>query len=224
MLRSRFLVVSLGLGVLVVVSGGEAQRFAAVPSAELKAKARGWKITAEPELEKQTWSPATVSVQRLRLDPEGMAVREFRHAVKQLRKKSYARSLEYLERALAIDPDFAEAHLNRGVAYSGLGNFEGAVTEFERAISIDGQLMLAYSNLALAQLKLGKFELAEEAARAALRRNPHDVRAHYALGASNAARGEFSDETISSLRLASERYREAQRLLASAPAGTKTTE
>ena len=177
-------------------------------------------LSAEPEIEKQTWEPVTVSAARLERDPEGLAVREFKRAVKHLRKKRFAQSLEHLDRARAIDPDFADAYLNAGVARLGLRQPERAVAEFERAIALDARLLFARANLALVQLRVGNHSQAESAARGALKQNSKDIRANYALGMSRAAQGVFDEETMSSLRRAAEKYTNAQRALA---AGAEST-
>lgn len=177
-------------------------------------KAQARKLTAEPEIEKQTWEPATISASRLERDPEGLAMKEFKRAVKHLRKNRFAESLPYLDKARAIDPEFADAYLNAGVAHFGLKNPVEAIREFERALALDPRMILVDANLALVHLRSGNYDNAEAAARIALRKNPNDLRAVYALGVSRAAQGRRDDETIENLRRAADWYTKAAKTLA----------
>ncbi len=47
-------------------------------------------------------------------------------------------------RAIAIDPNDAEAYNNRGFAYAELGEFTKAIADYDRAIDIDPDDAFAY--------------------------------------------------------------------------------
>jgi tetratricopeptide (TPR) repeat protein len=54
-----------------------------------------------------------------------------------------------------INPQFAEAYNNRGVAKSGLGNKQEAISDFDKAIAINPQSAEAYGNRGNAKSDLG---------------------------------------------------------------------
>ncbi len=52
-----------------------------------------------------------------------------------------------LRQAVALKPDYAEAHSNLGVALKELGKLEGSMPSYVRAISLEADFDIAYSNL-----------------------------------------------------------------------------
>ena len=47
------------------------------------------------------------------------------------------RRFQIYDRAIEINPDFAKAYYNRGVAYGKLGNHRQAISDYDRAIEIN---------------------------------------------------------------------------------------
>ena len=70
--------------------------------------------------------------------------------------------MSYLQRALRLQPDFAEASGLLGTAYVRLGQFADAVPKLEKAAPLDHYGNVHYQ-LFLAYRKLGKTELAQKA-------------------------------------------------------------
>jgi hypothetical protein len=60
------------------------------------------------------------------------------------------------DRALALDPAFADAHVNRGIVLSELLRFDEAVASYRQAIALDPAHALAYSNLGNALRETGE--------------------------------------------------------------------
>ncbi len=67
-------------------------------------------------------------------------------------------ALESAERAIAIEPDYAESHSNRGLALVELGRMAEALASFDRAITLGPQFAPARRNKALCCLLLGRLE------------------------------------------------------------------
>lgn len=67
-----------------------------------------------------------------------------------------------LKRAVALDPNYAAAHLQLGILAFAKRNYGDAVTEYAKAIQADEQLGEAHYRLAVAYEHLGKPELARE--------------------------------------------------------------
>ena len=59
--------------------------------------------------------------------------------------------MAHFDEALRINPDYAEAHCNRGNVLIQLDRINEAVHEYERALQLDPGLTEAASNLALAR-------------------------------------------------------------------------
>ena len=54
-----------------------------------------------------------------------------------LRNEVWASAVEEFSKAISVDPDFAEAYINRGLAYYSAGDDEAAISDFETALNLD---------------------------------------------------------------------------------------
>lgn len=66
-----------------------------------------------------------------------------------------AKSLDCYKQAIELDPEFADAYIDLGVAYLKVGEEEGGIFCFERALEIQPNSPLAVFNLGLAHLNSG---------------------------------------------------------------------
>ena len=90
-----------------------------------------------------------------------------------------ARSEAGLRRALALKPDYAEAHNNLGGALSAQGNLDEAVACYRRALALKPDYAEAHNNLGGALSDLAKFDEALACYRRALRLKPDYAEAHW---------------------------------------------
>ena len=90
----------------------------------------------------------TISVQRLRHQPPKAARKGYEKALKLLQNRRTEQGATELEKAVALDPDYAEAHNDLGVAYVRLGRNQEAASEFQRAIALLPGESVPLSNLA----------------------------------------------------------------------------
>lgn len=88
-------------------------------------------------------------------------------------------SLEMLEKALRIKPDFSRAHNNRGVLLHIKGNVDEAELSFRKALEYDTQLHEANTNLAGVLLSRNALNEALHFAQQAVRARPDNV--HYQM-------------------------------------------
>lgn len=88
-------------------------------------------------------------------------------------------------KAIALDPGYAEAHHNLGLAHAEQRRFDEAVGAYRKALSFPTYSTpdVAYHNLGNAYLGLNRLPEAEDAYRAALRLEGRRVETHYNLGA-----------------------------------------
>lgn len=134
----------------------------------------------------------TVSVARLLHHPNREAVRAALKAQKLSRSGAYDRAAGELERAIALDPQFAEAHNNLGVQYMKLERWKQAAAEFRLAAALDPGSSQQQTNLAVALGRSGELEDAEAWARNAVRLDGANPAARSVLDsilAAKAARG-----------------------------------
>jgi len=158
--------------------------------------------------------PAVISVERLLHPIPAKAEQEFARSSKAASSGNLKKSIEYLEKAVRIYPDYMEAHNNMGVAYMRLHEFEKAATEFGVACTLDPASERVHVNLGLALLAMGRLTEAEASVRKAVAIAPRSGPAHYALGQVLFGQGKMTDETLEILRKNEEQYPLARLLVA----------
>jgi tetratricopeptide (TPR) repeat protein len=104
------------------------------------------------------------------------------------------KAIEYLNDAIRIKPDLADAYINRGIAYGGLGQYQKAIEDFNEALSLKPDYALAYNNRGNAYNYLGQYQWAIEDYNEALRLEPDYADAYNNRGSAylimgNTARG-----------------------------------
>ena len=101
------------------------------------------------------------------------------------------KALEEYEKAIAINPTFADAHNNLGVAYKRKGNYDRAMQEYQRALAGNPNLAEAHNNLGLVYYAKGLNNEAITAYEKALAINPAFAEAHFNLGLVYYAQGMY---------------------------------
>jgi tetratricopeptide (TPR) repeat protein len=86
------------------------------------------------------------------------------------------------EQALAIKPDFAEAHNNLGNTLKELGQLDDAIKSFEKTLTIKPDFAEGYSNLGVTLHELGQLDAAVKCYEQALAIKLDYAEAHYNLG------------------------------------------
>jgi predicted O-linked N-acetylglucosamine transferase (SPINDLY family) len=104
-------------------------------------------------------------------------------------------SLALFDQALALSPDFASAHANRGVALLALGRRDEAVTSFRRAVDLDSSHINGWHGLGNALGAQNDLTGAEAAFRKVLAINPRYHEARNNLGEALQRQGRM-DEAI----------------------------
>ncbi len=147
------------------------------------------------------------------IPPDGLAkidtpaldfYKEFDVAWKLLDKKQYEAAIPAWEKAVALDPTDATAHMNLGVSLAQTGRPDVAVQQFDKAREIDPQNPDPYSHLGDALARMGKPREAIPDFEKALELRPQDAQTRDSLGLALAKAGQ-PDEAI-------EQYRQARDL------------
>jgi protein O-GlcNAc transferase len=92
-----------------------------------------------------------------------------------------ADAVDLIARAVALEPDFAEAHNDHGVMQAAKGQFAQAAAAFERAVALKPGYVEARNNLAHALRTLGRRDEAVTHLERALASVPNSAPAHFSL-------------------------------------------
>lgn len=87
----------------------------------------------------------------------------------------YQNAVIYFDKALDIDPNYAELWKNKGNALSSQGRYEDALNCYEKALEINCNHGMAWKNKGIALQELGRFEEALECYNRALELYPHSA-------------------------------------------------
>jgi serine/threonine protein kinase len=69
-------------------------------------------------------------------------------------------ALECYDRAIDLNPEFADAYVNRGLAYDKKGEYDLAIRDYNRAIELNPEYAEAYINRGLAYYNKGEYDMA----------------------------------------------------------------
>lgn len=123
----------------------------------------------------------TVSAMRLRHKVPGKASKEFDKAEKAAKKGDLQLSIEFLNKALEIDPEYMEAHNNLGSRYMRTEQYDKALMHLEKACALDPGSSLPQINLATVLIAMKRSGEAEKAARRAVDLDPSSAQARFTL-------------------------------------------
>jgi len=91
-------------------------------------------------------------------------------------------AIECYKKALEINPNFADAYYNMGIAFKDKGDFKSAIESYEQTLKVDPNYAAAYNNIGNVFLIEGSFDKSAENYRNALKINPNFAEAHNNLG------------------------------------------
>ena len=126
--------------------------------------------------------PSVESVRHLLHKVPKNAMKAYRRAEKLSKQHRADLASQQLEQAIAIDPEFSEAHGDLGVQYARLERLPEAEAELRRALALDPEDDLHHSNLGWVLFWQGRFDEAQASVRRALRLAPRSASAHMLLG------------------------------------------
>jgi tetratricopeptide (TPR) repeat protein len=103
--------------------------------------------------------------------------------------KNFDEAIKCYRKSTELDPDFASAYYNLGIAYAAKGIFDQAISSYKKVLTIKPAYFAARNNLATAYIKLGMFDEAITELKQALDSNPDLPHAHFNLGECFFAKG-----------------------------------
>jgi len=132
------------------------------------------------------------------LNPEDKEVLNAIGIIYLLKFEDYPKAIDFFQKAVNIDPDFAEAHNNLGFAYEKSKKFNEAIESYKKALAnlIYRSPEKAYYNLAKVYYRLGKYDDAINAYKEALKRMTDFYPSYYGLALCYNAKGRYGDASL----------------------------
>jgi tetratricopeptide (TPR) repeat protein len=113
-----------------------------------------------------------------------------------LSRDDYARALQYFEKAVEIDPAYAESWYQAGFCYGMLGRHADALRASRQAAKLRPEWAETYVNIGASSFALGQYKDAAEAYRQATKLDADNADAQYALGLSLNKLGRTDEEIL----------------------------
>lgn len=110
-----------------------------------------------------------------------------------LHRRDYVGALDPLKKAVELQPNQPETHINLGNAYDGLKRYPDAVLEFQRAIALNPKSVSAYYDLGSVYFEMKEYPKAVAAYRQAAQLAPNDPEVQNNLGVALEAAGNLSE-------------------------------
>jgi len=102
-------------------------------------------------------------------------------------------AINSFEKAILINPNYAEAHYNIGIAFQRANQLENAIKSYEKAIILKHAYPIAHNNLGLIMLESGHLNSAVKSFEWAIAYNPGYAEAHNNLGAAFQELNQFNE-------------------------------
>ena len=138
------------------------------------------------------------------VDPYALATQKYKNGDKQGAIADY-------DRAIALNPNYAEAYNNRGITKSNLGDKQAAITDFNLALKINPDYAEAYGNRGIIKSNLGDKQAGITDFNLALKINPDYAEAYGSRGVAKADLGDKKGGIID-LGKAAELFRKQNRI------------
>ena len=106
------------------------------------------------------------------------------------KQKEYEKAITHYTKAIELNPNFAEAHCNRGLVYANKDDLNSAIQDFNTAIELNPNFVEAYYNRGFAYNK-GDFDTAIKDFDTAIHLNPNYMEAYNNRGFVYNSKGDF---------------------------------
>ncbi len=201
-------VIQMEAGICLVQDGRPARALPKLTFAtkSLSSYSHAWAMKCWAASKAEIFEEAEYAGQRaLELDPKSPAVHNTlglmfsslanRQRDRAAHKQKLDQAIRHYHRALAIQPSYAQAHNNLGMALDDQGNFDEAIQHYRQALRIKPNYAQAHNNLGITLDNQGKSGEAIEHYEQALRIRPDYAKAHNNLGIALSEEGRL-DEAI----------------------------
>lgn len=125
--------------------------------------------------------PAIISIQQLQHKVSKRAAKECGKGREAFENGNKEAAKESFQKAIEIDPEFADAHNDLGVILEKFGEHTAAAEQFQKAVQLAPYHREATANLSIALYELKRFHEACAAARRAMQIDPGSLYVRYVL-------------------------------------------
>ncbi len=101
------------------------------------------------------------------------------------------KALEYLNKAISLDSNYADAYGNRGLAWDDKGNYDKAISDYNKAIELSPGNAKAYCNRGVIWHDKGNYDKAISDFNKAIELNPGEAPAYYNRGITWGKKGNY---------------------------------
>ncbi len=106
-------------------------------------------------------------------------------------KNEHDSAIEAYTNAIALDPNYAAAYNNRGIAYDDKGQYDRAIEDYSKAIALDPNLAAAYFLRGLAYDSKGQYDIAIKNFTKAIELDPNYTVAYFFRGSAYDSKGQY---------------------------------
>ena len=105
------------------------------------------------------------------------------------------KAIDFFQKAVKIDPNYAEAYNNLGYAHAKMGKFDAAIPFYKKAVSnlLYATPEMAFVNMGRAYYRLGRYDEASAAYKEAIKRAPNFDLPYLGLALCYNATGNYGD-------------------------------
>jgi tetratricopeptide (TPR) repeat protein len=133
---------------------------------------------------------ATISVAQMMVPTSAQKL--FRKAQAAFNDHKYDKSASFLDQALQIEPQYADALALRGLIELGTGKIDGAQADFEHATQIDPSCTSAYIGLGAVYNHQGRFDDAMRVSERSLSLMPKSWQGYFEMAKASIAKGMYA--------------------------------
>ncbi len=129
------------------------------------------------------------------------AERFYSQGVAQLSRDDYQRALSFFEKAVEMDPNYAEAWYQAGFCYGVLGRHGDSLSSSKNAAKLRPEWAATYVNIGTSTFALGQFNESAEAYRQAIRLDDNNPETQYGYSLALNKLGRSDEETLALKRV-----------------------
>src|SRR5207253_2753955 len=129
--------------------------FAESRAAEAQTREQQWKSCAEMNQPDISIGGCTAIIQSGRETPDILGIAFYDRGTAYSQKGQFDHAIQDYNRAIGLNPDYANAFYNRGLAYDEKGQFDLAIQDYNQAVSLKSDHADAFTGLCYARASAG---------------------------------------------------------------------
>jgi tetratricopeptide (TPR) repeat protein len=176
---------AMQLGKLAAVNVIVAGSFTYITGSEIEVNVRaidivtGKIIASSNVMIKRDWQGNDDNINDIPSGIDQKAFENFKRGIEYYNHGKYSMAIEFFNRTIAHNPEYAYAYLYRGIAYYRKGNYDNAMRDYNKAIELNPEYAAAYYNRAIAyKFAIYQYEHANEDLDKAIELNP-EIASYY---------------------------------------------